>query len=379
MRIHTWVLPLLLLTGCASEVHVFESMAESEEVVEAELGFAGDPANNAVYAVDVSHWEGMIAQHSMDCLWASNVRHVVAGTQVEEVTRQQLAMAVRQGMTVDAYVYLYWDRDIAEQVRTAFGRVTGFPIGRLWLDVEENPAGRTPQQLIDLTQQAVDACRAQAPAGVDCGIYTGPGFWRSYLANTTRFSDVPLWYAQYNERTSLSSWSTEKFGGWAFPAAKQWAEKVLCGIGLDRNTMQVRTTPTVVVNRTPPPKPTAAPPAPEGLAPRGRTRLDYVRMMADSIPWTSSWQFAVEHWNGTKWVAYATWTQAVPSRKFWPYWLDHLFRFRARAQNAKGWGPWSDWVQLEVGTWTGARPPDAPPPPPTQPPPTQPPPTQPPP
>ncbi|MEW5743236.1 MAG: hypothetical protein AB1938_30285, partial [Myxococcota bacterium] len=48
-------------------------------------------------------------------------------------------------------------------------------------------------------------------------------------------------------------------------------------------------------------------------------------------------------------------------------------------QNAKGWGPWSDWVQLEVGTWTGARPPDAPPPPPTQPPPTQPPPTQPPP
>ena len=374
MKRIAWLLVSGGLFACESEVHVYESLAEPEGVSEAELGFAGDPANGALYAVDVSMWEGPIAQHSMDCLWDSNVRHVVAGTQVEEVTRQQLSMAVARGMTVDAYVYLYWDEAMAAQVQRAFSRVTGFPIGRLWLDVEENVRGRPAAQVIELVQQAVDACRAQAPEGVDCGIYTGPGFWKSYLGNTTRFADVPLWYAQYNDVTSLSAWRTEKFGGWAAPAAKQWAERVLCGIGLDRNTMQVRTTPAVVVDRTVLPRPTAVPPAPTGLAPRGVTQLDYLRLMADSIPWATSWSFAVEHWSGTKWTTYATWSQAVPSRTIFPYWKNHLYRFRARATNAKGIGAWSDWAQVEVGAWTGARPSQAPPP--QQPPPTQPPPTE---
>ncbi|MBS1149587.1 MAG: glycosyl hydrolase family 25 protein [Myxococcaceae bacterium] len=374
-----WVLGVTLLGGCGSEVHIYEDLAEPPAVVEAELGFEGDPLNHAVYAVDVSHWEGPIAQHSMDCLWTSNVRHVVAGTQIEEVTRQQLRMAVARGMTVDAYVYLYWDQDMGEQVRKALGRVTGFPIGRLWLDIEEKPAGRTADQLIALSQQVVDACRAQAPAGVGCGIYTGPGFWKSYLANTPRFAEVPLWYAQYNDKTSLASWSTEKFGGWTFPAAKQWAERVLCGIGLDRNTMQVVSGAPLVVDRTPVPAPTVTPLAPQGLWPAGQTQLSYLVLMADSIPHATGWTFQMESWTGTKWATYTAWSQSVPSRKIYPYWLNRLYRFRARAQNSKGVGAWSDWAQIEVGTWAGALPvppiaPPPPPPPPTQPPPPPPPP-----
>lgn len=372
------LLPAVVLAACGPDASftAFDDTADPEVTAEAELGFAGDPANNALYSVDVSMWEGPIAQHSMDCLWDSNVRHVVAGTQVEEITRQQLGMARARGMSLDAYVYLYWDRDMAAQVQTAFDRVTGFNIGRLWLDVEEAPAGRSAQTLIGLVQQAVDACRAKAPAGVTCGIYTGPGFWRSYMANTTRFADVPLWYAQYNDVTSLSAWSTEKFGGWAAPAAKQWAERVLCGIGLDRNTMQVVSQPAVVVDRTPAPRPTAVPPAPTGLAPSGKTGLDYVLMMAATIPYATQWSFSVESWDGTKWSTYATWNGTNPSRKFFPYWKNRIYRFRARAQNGYGWGSWSDYQQLEVGTWTGTRPGGEPPPqPPPQPPqPPQPPP-----
>ncbi len=354
--------PLLLLTlalaACGPDSSLtFEETSPGESVVEAEVTtFAGDPPNNALYSVDVSMWEGPIPQYSMDCLWSSNVRHVVAGTQVEEVTRQQLEMALARGMSVDAYVYLYWDRDMAAQVQTAFDRVRGLPIGRLWLDVEESAAGRSPQTMMDLVQQSVDACRAKAPAGVECGIYTGPGYWKSALANTTRFADLPLWYAQYNDVTSLSSWSRERFGGWTAPAAKQWAERVLCGIGLDRNTMQVVSSPSTVVDRTPAPRPTTAPPSPSGLAPGGKTGLEYVVMMAATIPHATRWTFAVESWNGQAWTSYASWDGSVPSRKFFPYWKQRLYRFRAKAQNAYGWSPWSGWQTLEVGSWTGPRP-----------------------
>lgn len=359
-------LPLL---GCETEALVYQGLADDQDAVEAELGFAGDPANGAVYAVDISHWEGPQAQHAMDCLWDSNVRHVIAGTQVEEVTRQQLAMAVARGMTVDAYVYLYWGEDMSEQVRRAFSRVSGFPIGRLWLDLEEKPEGRGANELIALSRQAVDACRAKAPAGVGCGIYTGPGFWKTYMNDTPQLAEVPLWYAWYNDATSLSAWSSERFGGWAAPAGKQWAERVLCGIGLDRDTMQVVSTPAVVVDRTLPPQPSSVPPAPTGLWPTGKTQLTYLRLMADSIAWSTRWSFAVESWTGTQWVPYATWSQAVPFRTIYPYWKDRLYRVRARAQNAKGWGAWSGWAQIEQGTWPGARPPPEVGQPPNQPPP----------
>ena len=90
-------------------------------------------------AVDVSHWSGNI-------------------TQVESITRQQLQTAVDGDLSVDAYVVLYWDGDIESPVRAALSTVSGLPIGRLWLDVEVYPAGRSVAQLENLIQEALDAC-----------------------------------------------------------------------------------------------------------------------------------------------------------------------------------------------------------------------------
>ena len=48
-------------------------------------------------------------------------------------------------MTVDAYVYLYWDTDTMAQVDAAFQRVSGYPMGRMWLDIEAgSPAAWAP-------------------------------------------------------------------------------------------------------------------------------------------------------------------------------------------------------------------------------------------
>src|SRR5690348_1562586 len=219
-----FVVLFTLLGACAAPPE-----EQASEPLQAAPYFPGDTANAAEFATDVSVWETPLAQSQMDCFWDSGVRHVVVGTQDALVARQQLAMAVARGMTVDAYVYIYWDTDVAQQVEAAFAMVQGFPIGRMWLDIEQSPGSLGANTLIPRIQAGLDDCNTHAPVG--CGIYTGPGWWKSYLANTSAFTQTPLWYALYNKKRSLSDWSTEQFGGWAAPVAKQFQTAPLCAVG----------------------------------------------------------------------------------------------------------------------------------------------------
>jgi hypothetical protein len=348
----------LAITGCA----VASDDGESSD----QPLFGGDPANDAVYGIDISHWEGPMSQYEMDCFWTQGVRHVVSGTQVAEVTRQQLEMADARGMTLDAYVYLYWDRDMTAQVDDAFATAASFPIGRMWLDVEESAGGRSASTLLALVRQAVDACRAHGAA--ECGIYTRGTYWTASLANTTELADVPLWYARYNHLTSLDSWATERFGGWDRPAAKQWAEEVLCNVGVDKDTIQVLTAPSVVIDRSPPPPPTTVPAAPVGLYPAPGTTVGvpYLKLMARSIDGATSWQHALDRWDaaGQRWIAYYTWTTAVPFRTVYPSYHDRYYRLRVRARNGHGWGAWSEWSTFAYGAPSTPPPGEEPPPPP---------------
>lgn len=102
------------------------------------VGFGGGPASvqafdgdDLVNAVDISHWSGTITDGEVACWRDSNFQHVIAGTQNPAITVQQLQTAVNRGMTVDAYVMLYWDYDIAGQVRDALATIAGLPVGRL--------------------------------------------------------------------------------------------------------------------------------------------------------------------------------------------------------------------------------------------------------
>ena len=41
--------------------------------------FYGDPANGAVFGVDVAMYQGPLAPAELDCFWESGVRHVIVG------------------------------------------------------------------------------------------------------------------------------------------------------------------------------------------------------------------------------------------------------------------------------------------------------------
>ena len=63
------------------------------------------------------------------------------------------------------------------------------------------------------------------------GVYTGGWYWPTYMGNTTEFSNLLLWDANYNGDTSLTS---VNYGGWTTPFAHQYQSPLsVAGIPLD--------------------------------------------------------------------------------------------------------------------------------------------------
>jgi hypothetical protein len=106
--------------------------------------------------------------------------------------------------------------------------------GRVWLDIEGTQywTGSTSNNQA-WYMQLKDSC---STLGVRCVVYSSYYQWQG-IFGTTSFSygsELPLWYAQYDNSASFSDFSA--FGGWSKPHAKQYQGDVtLCSMGVDRN------------------------------------------------------------------------------------------------------------------------------------------------
>ena len=55
-------------------------------------------------------------------------------------------------------------------------------------------------------------------------------------SNCKKYTDIPLWYAHYDNNATFDDWSKVSFGGWNKPSMKQYSgTKVLCNSGVDLN------------------------------------------------------------------------------------------------------------------------------------------------
>jgi hypothetical protein len=336
----------LWVTACANELAPLDLSAggglEGQGVA---APVDGNSQAGEVLAIDVSHWSGPISDQDVDCWWDAGYRHLIAGTQREHITRQQLAMATERGMTVDVYHYVYWDTDITQQVEYAIETARGFPIGRLWIDLEENTGGLSQSEVERIVDDALVAC-----GDVECGIYTGAGFWRGFMFDTDRYKDFPLWHAWWDNVPSLSTWDTQAFGGWDFPEAKQFEGDItFCGLITDQNIMYVPQSPTVFVeDRDPAGDPSVIPDTPTGLWP-GDDVIVYpgqIRPMSRTVPGADRYELHVESWNGSSWSNYFTWTRDESSVRIGLAFENRAYRFRVRAHNAAGWSSWSTWSRF---------------------------------
>ena len=85
-------------------------------------------------------------------------------------------------------------------------------------------------------------------------------------------------------------------------------------------------------------------------------QLDYAKLMSATIPRATSYQLALDSWNGRVFSAYHTWTTSDAFIKTFPVTKPNIYRFRVRAQSRYGWGPWSAESRFDYGTYSGPRP-----------------------
>jgi hypothetical protein len=102
------------------------------------------------------------------------------------------------------------------------------------------------------------------------------------------------------------------------------------------------------------------PPAPTGLSPDDGQEFPNgtsVTMSASPVSGATGYEFEIQHDSGGgAWATYWTYTSDTSSFTFWPQYPDRAYRFRARAENEHGWGPYSTWATFTVGTLAGPPP-----------------------
>ena len=96
------------------------------------------------------------------------------------------------------------------------------------------------------------------------------------------------------------------------------------------------------------------PPAPGGLWPDGGVdeKGDSVTLSCDPLSGATEYEFEIENQAGG-WVPYFTYQSAEASKTFWPSIQDTPYRWKVRARNDKGWGPWSSWATFDFGEVDG--------------------------
>ena len=179
------------------------------------------------------------------CFKANGVERLIVGASNLNAARQMVGAGRDAGLIVeDLYAFCYyglgWEsRDLDNCLRIA-EELGG--IKRIWLDCEagfsddSNPNNDTeaPGITVEYRQAATrDQRQRVEAANLQVGIYTGAFWWTSKMGNTTEFSDLPLWLANYgtNDPNNPRSPITEvNFGGWTATAAHQFSSTIgLCG------------------------------------------------------------------------------------------------------------------------------------------------------
>jgi hypothetical protein len=151
------------------------------------------------------------------------------------------------------------------------------------------------------------------------------GVWATYYTYTSDTSSFTFW-PQYDDREYRFRMRAENTYGWG--PHSTWAVFVVGNVGGDE-----------------------PPPAPTGLSPDGGQAYPPggpVVMSCTPLAEITEYEFAIEYSSGGVWTAYYTYTASGSSKTFYPAVHGTDYRFRVRARNAFGWGPYSAWAWFHV-------------------------------
>ena len=160
--------------------------------------------------------------------------HVIAlaNPPFPSVCNQQLDAAVRAGMTIDAYWYVYFSRDLETQIEICRYATEGLPVGKLWIDLEDEP-NSDPYSVLGQISLLAKLARGK---GFDPAIYTRRDWWFRNTGDSRKFSSYKLWIAEWDDVNVCTPTNFRGLGGWWRPAWKQWlANQEVAGMKVDLN------------------------------------------------------------------------------------------------------------------------------------------------
>jgi len=174
---------------------------------------------------------------------------------------------------VDAYIFpCYSCGNPSGQVSTTYNYLKSFncTYGQIWLDIEAPSLWSTSTtNNINFIKSMISEGEA---LGVHLGIYTSQSQWQPITGDWTGASNLPLWYAHYDNSASFSDFAS--FAGWSSPAIKQYVgDATVCGVGADLDWYPTPPPPPPPTPKPPPPPPTPKPPpAPPGSTVKATTK-----------------------------------------------------------------------------------------------------------
>lgn len=196
-----------------------------------------------VLATDVSNYTDPLTPDALEAWKAAGIELVIiqainppAGFPAGKTT-DQIQQCLAAELVVDAYIFLWFDLTSSD-IAAKLGLLTGYPVRRVWLDVEDSAASKYSQADTEAKiQSALDLC--DGLNGGKTGIYTGRWWWTdpNYMANSTTFGDRDLWDSQYDGIPDISGF--QPYGGWSQRAIKQFVGSTsFAGIsGIDMNVL----------------------------------------------------------------------------------------------------------------------------------------------
>jgi len=103
----------------------------------------------------------------------------------------------------------------------------GIQYGQIWFDVEQCSGcwNSDDDSNCEFVGEAVSAAQG---AGASVGIYSSLYEWQSTVGDCANFSDLPLWYAHYDDDAGFDDEADYQFGGWTTPAMKQFNDAGPC-------------------------------------------------------------------------------------------------------------------------------------------------------
>eukprot|EP01089_Gocevia_fonbrunei_P018135 TRINITY_DN6067_c0_g2_i1.p1 TRINITY_DN6067_c0_g2~~TRINITY_DN6067_c0_g2_i1.p1 ORF type:complete len:240 (-),score=52.82 TRINITY_DN6067_c0_g2_i1:81-800(-) len=114
-------------------------------------------------------------------------------------------------------------------------KTQGVNYGMLWFDIEQcNGCWNDAASNFAFITTAIKAAQN---LGVKVGVYSSNYEWAQTVGGATGLSNLPLWYADWDNVQSFTDWPGTAFGGWNAPAIKQYYDhgNGNCGIDTDLN------------------------------------------------------------------------------------------------------------------------------------------------